>query len=47
VSDLKKAREFTQSEDLKRIMQQAGVVGVPMFNFLEEVETHELVRGHM
>jgi uncharacterized protein (DUF1330 family) len=47
VSDLKKAREFTQSDDLKRVMQQAGVMGTPNLQFLEEVETRELVKTSM
>lgn len=47
VSDLNKAREFAQSEDLKRVMQQAGVIGMPEIFFLEEVETHELVKSNM
>jgi hypothetical protein len=47
VSDLKKAREFTESDDLKAIMQQAGVIGMPDFSFLEEVESHELIKTSM
>lgn len=47
VSDLKKAREFTQSEDLRTIMKQAGVIGIPSFHFLEEIETRELVKTSM
>jgi hypothetical protein len=47
VSDLNKAREFTRSEDLKEIMQKAGVIGMPDLSFLEEVEVHELVKTSM
>jgi hypothetical protein len=47
VSDLKKAREFTQSEDLKEIMMRAGVIGIPDFSFVEEVEVHELLKTSM
>lgn len=47
VSDIERAREFTQSEDLKNIMQKAGVIGMPTFSFLEEVETRELVKTSM
>ena len=43
VSDMNKARELIQSEDLKIVMQRAGVISVPNFHWLEEVETHELV----
>jgi heme-degrading monooxygenase HmoA len=35
--DLEKARQFTQSEDLRQAMQQAGVVDHPDIYFLEEV----------
>jgi hypothetical protein len=34
VTDLNRARQFTQSEDLKQTMQQAGVVGPPTIQFL-------------
>jgi hypothetical protein len=47
VSDMKEIREFTQSEDLKMIMKEAGVIGIPSFFFLEEVETRELVKPSM
>jgi len=36
--DLDKARQFTQSDDLRKAMQRAGVVGRPDLYFLEEVE---------
>lgn len=36
--DLKKARQFAQSEDLKKIMERAGVVDRPDIYFLEEIE---------
>jgi len=36
--DLKKARQFAQSQDLREKMQQAGVVGTPDIFFLEEIE---------
>jgi hypothetical protein len=36
--DLDKARTFAQSEDLRQIMQRAGVADRPDLYFLEEVE---------
>jgi heme-degrading monooxygenase HmoA len=36
--DLDNARQFTQSDDLRKAMQRAGVVGRPDLYFLEEVE---------
>jgi heme-degrading monooxygenase HmoA len=36
--DLEKARQFAQSNDLREIMQRAGVVDQPNIYFLEEVE---------
>jgi len=36
--DLEKARQFSQSNDLREIMQRAGVVDQPDIYFLEEVE---------
>ena len=36
--DLEKARQFAQSNDLREIMQRAGVVDQPDIYFLEEVE---------
>ena len=36
--DLAKARQFTQSEDLKAAMQRAGVADMPDIYFLEEVD---------
>jgi hypothetical protein len=47
VADLNKAREFTRSEDLRTIMRKAGVIGLPSFSFLEEVESRELVKASM
>jgi heme-degrading monooxygenase HmoA len=38
---LKNARQFTQSEDLKKTMEKAGVVGKPDVYFLEEVESSQ------
>ncbi len=35
---IEKAKKFAQSEDLKKRMEQAGVIGKPEFCFLEEVE---------
>ncbi len=36
------AKKFTQSDDLKEVMQQAGVVGMPNIYFVEEAaETSE------
>ncbi|MBW7957329.1 MAG: cyclase [Deltaproteobacteria bacterium] len=34
-ADLKKAREFLESDDLQKTMQRAGVVGIPSFFFLD------------
>ena len=36
--DLEKARQFTQSEDLRQTMQRAGVADQPDIYFLEEIE---------
>jgi len=36
--DLQKARQFAESEDLRRTMERAGVSGRPEVYFLEEVE---------
>jgi heme-degrading monooxygenase HmoA len=36
--DLERARQFTQSEDLRQVMQQAGVADQPDTYFLEAVE---------
>jgi hypothetical protein len=36
--DLEKARQFSQSEELRAKMQEAGVLGPPDFYFLEEIE---------
>jgi heme-degrading monooxygenase HmoA len=36
--DLDKARQFTQSDDLRQAMQRAGVISRPDLYFLEEVE---------
>ena len=36
--DLEKARQFAQSNELREIMQRAGVVDQPDIYFLEEVE---------
>jgi hypothetical protein len=47
VSDMEKAREFIQSEDLKMAMHRSGVIDTPSFHFLEEVETHEFVKSSM
>jgi len=35
--DMAKARQFAQSEELKQIMQRAGVTDHPDIYFLEEV----------
>ena len=35
---IENARKFSQSEDLKKRMQEAGVTDIPDFFFLEEVE---------
>jgi heme-degrading monooxygenase HmoA len=36
--NLDKARSFAQSDDLRKVMEQAGVIGKPDIYFLEEVE---------
>lgn len=41
VNDLDAAREFVQSEDLKQVMQEAGVQGEPQINFVEMVEFND------
>jgi hypothetical protein len=38
VRDLATVREFTQSDELRGIMQEAGVQGPPEFWFAEDVE---------
>ena len=35
---IEKARKFTQAEDVIKTMEGAGVIGMPEFYFLEEVE---------
>lgn len=37
--DLKKARQFAQSEDLRKAMERAGVSDKPDVYFLEKIET--------
>ena len=36
--DLNRARQFTDSDDLRQVMQKAGVSGKPDLYFLEELE---------
>jgi len=36
--DLEQARQYSQSEELRAKMQEAGVLGPPDFYFLEEIE---------
>ena len=36
--DLEKARQFSQSEELRAKLQEVGVLGPPDFYFLEEIE---------
>ena len=36
--DLKRARQFAQSEDLRKTMERAGISDKPDVYFLEEVE---------
>ena len=36
--DLNKARQFTQSQDLKEAMMRAGVIEMPSIYFLEEIK---------
>jgi heme-degrading monooxygenase HmoA len=38
---LKNARQFTQSQDLKKAMEKAGVADKPDVYFLEEVESSQ------
>lgn len=38
VEDLQKARDFTASDNLRQIMQEAGVEGPPHIHFLELTE---------
>jgi len=40
VSDLNRAREFTQSEDLKQSMQAAGVVSQPDIHFMQSARSY-------
>ncbi len=40
--DLEKARQFSQSADLREAMQKAGVIGMPDLYFLDEVEQTEM-----
>lgn len=35
VEDLDRAKEFTSSDDLREIMQKAGVIGKPEIHFIE------------
>ncbi len=37
-ADLNKARQFTQSEDLRKTMERAGVTDRPDIYFLEQVD---------
>jgi heme-degrading monooxygenase HmoA len=41
-NDLKKAREFTQAEDLRSTMERAGVISKPEFFFLNGEERFSL-----
>jgi hypothetical protein len=36
--DLERARQFSQSEEFRAKMQDAGILGPPEFTFLEEIE---------
>jgi quinol monooxygenase YgiN len=36
--NLEKARQFSQSSDLREIMRRAGVIGQPDIYFLEKIE---------
>ncbi len=36
-----KARKFSTSDDLKKTMEQAGVVGVPHIHILKEVQKYK------
>ena len=38
---LEHAKKFTQSQDLMETMKNAGVIGVPEFDFLEQIERKE------
>ena len=35
---IEKARKFSQSQDLKQVMEKAGVIGTPEIQFLEAIE---------
>jgi heme-degrading monooxygenase HmoA len=37
-TDVKRARQFVESDDLRQAMQRAGVSGQPEIHFLEELE---------
>jgi hypothetical protein len=37
-TDLERARQFIDSDDLRRTMERAGVADVPDISFLEEVD---------
>jgi heme-degrading monooxygenase HmoA len=39
--NLQNAQKFTQSDELKEIMQKAGVVGMPEIHFVEETASTE------
>jgi hypothetical protein len=36
-TDVKRARQFVESDDLRQAMQRAGVSGQPEIHFLEEL----------
>ena len=40
--DMKKVRQFSQSDELRETMQKAGVIGMPDLYFLDEVEQTEM-----
>jgi len=37
--DMQKAKQFTESPELKTAMQNAGVTGAPQFQFLDDAES--------
>lgn len=38
VADIAKAKQFVESDDLRQVMQKAGVVGTPEFHFLKDAK---------
>lgn len=38
---IENAKKFSMSDDLKKTMEQAGVIGIPHIHFLKEVQTNK------